>query len=421
MDPVIVDKSPEVPVILLCSLAIDGVITCELCSPISTTPSILAKCRNTSVEVPLTECKRVPLCSLDRPLANKDGELSTAGFLLRVGTKLGWKVGRGGVRRMFIVVDMDIKDKVGVVRYLVVPVVGILEAALEHDGDFRVDSGDSVNNSVDVLRHPRGAIVGQNSWSAEVRHGLLVEVGWFIQGCDGVRLRGTRALDEVDDLVNGLEGLVQGSLIIEPVPMAHSFSNGQTIESSRERMDIDDDVHPVVRDGIVRNVLQVSRLVTRVQLRAGKVDPRRIVSRNTQESHPTLSQMVDILGGDEGGIAMLENRTTSGTKILAEGPFIRRVTAIASPECAVNVGLLDQPASKVDTIGLERPPVDVIGLNEKRDGAQGCEESPYAHFGGQEAVILGMSYITVEGRLCAFYMMNLAILHNGGHPPWGKE
>lgn len=186
-------------------------------------------------------------------------------------------------------------------------------------------------------------------------------------------------------------------------------------------MDIDNDVHRVVRDGIVRNIPQVSRLVSRVQLRAGKVDPRRIVSRNTQDGHPTLRQMVDILGGDEGGIAMLENRTTLGTKILAEGPFIRRVTAIASPESAVNVGLLDQPASKVDAIGLEGAPVDVIGLDEGADGAQGCEESPHVHFGGQEAVVLKMSCMIVEGHLCAFYMTVLALLHNGGHSPWGKE
>lgn len=198
-------------------------------------------------------------------------------------------------------------------------------------------------------------------------------------------------------------------MVIEPVPMAHGFSNGQTIESSREGMNVDNDMHPVVRDGIVRNILQVSRLVTRVQLRTGKVNPRRIVGGNTQDSHPTFRQMVNILGGDEGGIAMLENRTTSGTKVLAEGPFIRRVTTITSPESTVDVGLLDQPASKVDTIGLERPPVDVIGMDEGGDGAQGCEESPHAHFGGQEAVVLRMSCMTVEERLCAFYMAVLAV------------
>lgn len=151
MNPIIVDKCSEVPVILLCTLTIDGVIARELGSPVAATLGILAKYRNASVEVSLTECKGVTLCSLDRPLANKDGELTSTGFLFRVGAELSWKVGGGGVWRMLVVVDMHVKNKVGIVRYLVVPVVGIFEAALEHDGDLRIDFGNPVKNSVIYL------------------------------------------------------------------------------------------------------------------------------------------------------------------------------------------------------------------------------------------------------------------------------
>lgn len=188
MNPVVVDKCPEVPVILLCSLTLDGVIARELGSPVRTTLSILAKCHNASIEISFAKGKVVPLRGLNRPLAYEDGELSTAGFLFCVGAELGWKIGGGGVWRMFVVVDMDVKDQVGIVRYLVVPVIGDFEAALEHDGDLGIDFGNPVENGVDILRHPCGAIVGQNSWGAEVRHGLLVEVGWFVQGCDSIRL-----------------------------------------------------------------------------------------------------------------------------------------------------------------------------------------------------------------------------------------
>lgn len=341
MNPIVVDKCPKVPVILLRSLTIDGVIARELGCPVRATLSILAKYRNASIEISFAKSKGVSLCSLDRPLAYEDGELSTAGFLFCVGAELGWKIGGRSVWRMLVVVDMNVKYEVGIVRYLVVPVIGAFKTALEHDRDLGIDFGNPVENGVDILRHPCGAIVGQDSRGAEVRHGLLVEVGWFVQGCDSIGFRGTRVLDEVNDIVDDLKGLIQSGLVIEPVPMTHGFSDRQTIESSREGMNIDNDMHPVVRDGMIRNTLQVSCLVTRVQLRARKVDPRRIVCRNTQDSDPTLRQAVDIPGGDEGGIAMLENRTTPGTKVLAECPFIRRVTAITSPESAVNAGLLD--------------------------------------------------------------------------------
>lgn len=264
---------------------------------------------------------------------------------------------------------------------MTVPIAGILETALEHNGDLGIDLGDPVEHSVDIFGYPCGTIVGQNSRSTEQGHALLVVVGWFVQGCNGIGLWGTRALNEVDNFVNGLQGVIQGSLVMEPVPMAHCFSDGQAIKSSGERMNINNYMHPIVRDSIVRNVLQVSRLVPRVQLRAGQIDPRRVVGGNPQDSHPTLRQTVDILGGDEGGIAMLEDRTTSGTQVLAESPLIRRIATISSPEVTINVGPLDEPAAQVDAIGLEGAPVDVIGVDEGRDGTQGGEKSPSAHSG----------------------------------------
>lgn len=105
-----------IPIIFLCSLTIDRIIARELRSPIAATLRIMTKCRKTSIEIPLAKCKRVPLRSLDRPFTDEDGEFPTAGFLLRVGAELGQEIGGGGVGRMLVVVDMHVKDEIGISR-----------------------------------------------------------------------------------------------------------------------------------------------------------------------------------------------------------------------------------------------------------------------------------------------------------------
>ena len=107
--------------------------------------------------------------------------------------------------------------------------------------------------------------------------------------------------------------MFQGSLVIEPAPVPGSFAYGQPVDTTGKGMHIDNDMHAVRGNGIVRDLLQIRRLLPRVQLRAGQVGPRRVGCGNTQHAHPGLRQMVDILGGDERGIAAFEDGTALGS------------------------------------------------------------------------------------------------------------
>lgn len=41
-------------------------------------------------------------------------------------------------------------------------------------------------------------------------------------------------------------------------------------------------------------------------------------------------------------------------------PFVVRAAGICAPKLAVNRGLLDEPASEVDSVGFESCPVDIL-------------------------------------------------------------
>lgn len=114
----------------------------------------------------------------------------------------------------------------------------------------------------------------------------------------------------MQNLVDGLQGVVQGGLVMEPAPVPGFLADRKTVDTPGERMDVDDNMHIVFGNGILSNILQISCLVPRIQLRAGQIDPCRIGGGNAQDTHVGLGQLIDILGGDEGGISIFERRTT---------------------------------------------------------------------------------------------------------------
>lgn len=87
---------------------------------------------------------------------------------------------------MVVVVDVNIEDEVCICWKLRKPVVWVFEASLQHDGDARVDFLDVVEDGVEVFGDPCSAFVGEDGRSAEEGHVLLVVVGGFVDGCEGV-------------------------------------------------------------------------------------------------------------------------------------------------------------------------------------------------------------------------------------------
>lgn len=97
---------------------------------------------------------------------------------------------------------------------------------------------------------------------------------------------------------------------MEPAPVPGFLADGKTVDTPGERMDVDDNMHVIFGNGILGNILQIRRLVPRVQLRARQIDPRCVGGWNAQDAHVSLGQLIDIPGGDEGGVSMFEHRTT---------------------------------------------------------------------------------------------------------------
>ena len=159
MNPAFVNKRAEIPVICLNPLTLNCRVTCKLGSPITTSLGIMTKRRGPGIVIPLTKGQGVLFRSLDGPLAEKDGKLPIAGFLLRIVAEVGRQVVGCTLRQVLVVVDVDVKDEVGIIREPTRPVLWVLETALEHNGDFRVDLGDVVEHGVDVFSHPRSAVV----------------------------------------------------------------------------------------------------------------------------------------------------------------------------------------------------------------------------------------------------------------------
>lgn len=207
---------------------------------------------------------------------------------------------------MLVVIMMRVEDEVRTRGEVTFPVLRVLETTLEHDGDVGVHRFDPLNHSPDVLEDPGGAVVRQGEGRAEDDH-VGVVVGGFVDGLEGVGLRGSRGLDEVDDLIDHLHGVVEVGLVVEPVPVAGGFADGQAVDAAGEGVRVDDDVHVVSLDGVVGDFFEVGRLVSRVELRAGEIDPCGIGGGDAQDCDTAGGELVNVGLGDPGCVAVLED------------------------------------------------------------------------------------------------------------------
>lgn len=93
MNPSILDKRLEIPIIRLNPLPRHRLITRKPSRPITAPLRIVRKRRQPGIQITLTQGQRVLGSGLDGPFAHEDGELAIAGFLARVGAEEGGKVG----------------------------------------------------------------------------------------------------------------------------------------------------------------------------------------------------------------------------------------------------------------------------------------------------------------------------------------
>lgn len=128
-------------------------------------------------------------------------------------------------------------------------------------------------------------------------------------------------------------------------------------------MEVQDDVHTVLLDRVVCDLLEVLLLVARVVSGAWNLDPSCVRSRDANEIHTTRRELVNIFGGDICRVALLKHRVALVAKFDAAIPLVDGTSAVLIPPVWVNVSFLGQPSSKVDAVGMEVPPIDIITLS----------------------------------------------------------
>lgn len=300
---VTVNERLKVPVILLRALSIHRDVARELGRPEGAALRVSAEGLHPGIEVAFPQGKAIVVSGLDGPLAHEDGELAVARLAARVGIHVCGEVLGCDVATLEEVV-VHVEDDVRVCGEVARPVLHGLEAALEHDRDARVDRRHTRDDCLDVFQDPGRAAVRDGGRSPEDGH-ILVAVRRLVDWCNGEGLRGGGVLNEIDHGVHDLQGVLQRGLIVEPPPMTRGFTDVETIHAAGERVKVDHNVHAVSLDGIVRDLLEILKLVSRIQLGSGKIDPGRVVGWYADDLNSSVSQLVDDSLRDVGGVSML--------------------------------------------------------------------------------------------------------------------
>lgn len=247
------------------------------------------------------------------------------------------------------------------------PERGTLEAVLEHDGDALVDGLDALKDAIHVVEDPVGGVVRETGSGSERRQ----VIAGLVDGGDGEGVQVSALLGELEDLVNGLQAVVQVGLVVEPAVAHQTLTNVQVVDTAGEGVETDNDVHAVLLNGVLGDLAQVGELVTVVELGARDVNPGSIGCRDTQGVDADTCELVDGRLVEEVGVAGLESRAALVAKSTAESPLIRGLRGLAaerSPPDGIVGLLLLEPSSQVGTVGFEVSPVDehVIGQDTLR-------------------------------------------------------
>ncbi len=152
---------------------------------------------------------------------------------------------------------MDVENKVVAAGEVSRPELFALEATLEHDWNLLVHACNVVQHGLDALEDPSIAGVGESSWSAE--GGEVLVICWLVHRLDEV-------LDEGNCGLDNLHRVDEVGFVVVPVPVAIRLADSQTVDTTGQAVDIENDVHAVLLDSRGGNLLAVLLLIARVQL-----------------------------------------------------------------------------------------------------------------------------------------------------------
>ncbi|KAH0194784.1 glycoside hydrolase, partial [Aureobasidium melanogenum] len=302
-DDTLVDKVNVRPVISLGALAINGCGGVRDSSPEAATADVLA-----------------PGCVF----ADEVGELGGLGDEGGLPADRGSDVLGVGTSSSEVV-DVRVDDEVGRGVEVRLPESSALEAVLEHDGDAAIDLCNTSKNLGGVVGNPLSTLGGETGRSSEAGEVVRGLVDW----CHGPGSQVAAGLDEVKDGIDGVVGVVEVGGVVEEVIVHQSLTDIEVVDTTRERVETDNDVHAVSVDGVVGDSLEVLLLVTVVESRSGNLNPRLISSWDSEGVHSNRGKLINSRGVEEGGIAGFQGVVESQPPRLA--PLALKVLQLMKP------------------------------------------------------------------------------------------
>lgn len=237
-------------------------------------------------------------------------------------------------------------------------------AVLPHDGNLGVDLLDDLQRRVEVAQHVLDARCGHGLVGAN----LVVVGNGLVDERERVGVGVAAELDVVDGLLDHLEAVVHVGRVEPPVVVANGLTVVQAVAAAGQRVQVDDDVHAVLDNGVVGDQLEPDQLVAVVELRSRHVHPCLVRHRHAQQVDADGSKLVDVGKVVVAGIVLLQEGAALGAEVLAQAPLIlgdRRRDLLVPPGLVAGV-LEQQPVAQVHAVGLERGPVEVLVCRRQR-------------------------------------------------------
>jgi len=197
---------------------------------------------------------------------------------------------------------------------------------------------------------------------------VLVQVGDAVLGLTEVVESRQRLVDEGDsvtaavglakDVVGGsadhFDGKIEGCLVVPPSELASLALVVETVLTARKTVQVDDDVHVVLADGVLGNLLHGQLLATSVVVvtcDGGHIGP--VTDGNAESVDTVGGEVVDVLGGDVGVVTVLKQSTALYlAQSLTEAVLVDGARCVVVEEARLNVLLKNEPATEVNTVRL---------------------------------------------------------------------
>lgn len=162
-----------------------------------------------------------------------------------------------------------------------------------------------------VLQDPGDAGWGQGVGAAEL--GEVGVVGGLVDGLEGEVGGVLGGLDEGEDRVDCVQTVLEVAGGVEPIAAADALTDFEAVKTAGETVEVDDNVHVVLADGVVGDGAEVFLLVAVVELRTGNLDPGGVGHRDTQDVDAGLGKSVNERLVNPSRVALLEDGAAFGT------------------------------------------------------------------------------------------------------------